>query len=55
MTKLRSVLDVQVSSRKQHTSGHTKAALRRLLDELAHSMQAPSAEAQAGARRTGTP
>jgi hypothetical protein len=28
------VLDVQVSSGKQHTSGHAKAALGRLLDEL---------------------
>jgi Transposase DDE domain group 1 len=28
------VLDVQVSSGKQHTSGHAKAALARLLDEL---------------------
>jgi hypothetical protein len=32
---LRLVLDVQVSSGKQHTSGHAKAALGRLLDELA--------------------
>ena len=31
---LRLVLDVQVSSGKQHTSGHAKAALGRLLDEL---------------------
>ena len=31
---LRLVLDVQVSSEKQHTSGHAKAALGRLLDEL---------------------
>jgi hypothetical protein len=31
---LRLVLDVQVSSGKQHASGHTKAALGRLLDEL---------------------
>ncbi|MFY9513745.1 MAG: transposase [Rubrivivax sp.] len=31
---LRQVLDVQVSSGKQHTSGHAKAALGRLLDEL---------------------
>jgi hypothetical protein len=32
---LRLVLDVQVSSGKQHTSVHAKAALARLLDELA--------------------
>jgi hypothetical protein len=31
---LRLVLDVQVSSGRQHTSGHAKAALGRLLDEL---------------------
>ena len=31
---LRLVLDVQVSSGKQHSSGHAKAALGRLLDEL---------------------
>ena len=31
---LRLVLDVQVSSGKQHPSGHAKAALGRLLDEL---------------------
>jgi len=31
---LRLVLDVQVSSGKQHASGHAKAALGRLLDEL---------------------
>jgi hypothetical protein len=31
---LRLVLDVQVSSGKQHTSVHAKAALGRLLDEL---------------------
>jgi hypothetical protein len=31
---LRLVLDVQVSSGKQHTSGHAKTALGRLLDEL---------------------
>ncbi len=31
---LRLVLDVHVSSGKQHTSGHAKAALGRLLDEL---------------------
>ena len=31
---LRLVLDVQVSSGKQHTSAHAKAALGRLLDEL---------------------
>ena len=31
---LRLVLDVQVSAGKQHTSGHAKAALGRLLDEL---------------------
>ena len=31
---LRLVLDVQVSSGKQHTSVHVKAALVRLLDEL---------------------
>lgn len=34
VAKLRLVLDVQVSSGKQHTSGHAKAALGRLLDEL---------------------
>jgi hypothetical protein len=31
---LRLVLDVQVSTGKQHTSGHAKSALGRLLDEL---------------------
>jgi Transposase DDE domain group 1 len=31
---LRLVLDVQVSAGKQHTSGHAKAGLARLLDEL---------------------
>jgi len=31
---LRLVLDVQVSSGKQHSSGHAKTALARLLDEL---------------------
>ena len=31
---LRLVLDVQVSSGRQHTSAHAKAALGRLLDEL---------------------
>jgi hypothetical protein len=31
---LRLVLDVQLSTGKQHTSGHAKAALGRLLDEL---------------------
>ncbi len=31
---LRLVLDVQVSTGKQHTSGHAKTALGRLLDEL---------------------
>lgn len=31
---LRLVLDVQLSAGKQHTSGHAKAALARLLDEL---------------------
>ena len=34
VANLRLVLDVQVSSGKQHTSGHAKAALARLLDEL---------------------
>jgi hypothetical protein len=34
VSHLRLVLDVQVSSGKQHTSGHAKAALGRLLDEL---------------------
>ncbi len=34
VANLRLVLDVQVSSGKQHTSGHAKAALGRLLDEL---------------------
>jgi hypothetical protein len=34
VSNLRLVLDVQVSSGKQHTSGHAKAALGRLLDEL---------------------
>ena len=33
--ELRLVLDVQVSSGKQHTSVHAKTALARLLDELA--------------------
>jgi hypothetical protein len=37
---LRLVLDVQVSSDKQLTSGHAKAALRRLLDELGARRQA---------------
>jgi hypothetical protein len=35
VANLRLVLDVQVSTGKQHTSGHAKAALGRLLDELA--------------------
>jgi Transposase DDE domain group 1 len=34
VSNLRLVLDVQVSSGKQHTSGHAKTALGRLLDEL---------------------
>ncbi|MFN7482672.1 MAG: transposase [Betaproteobacteria bacterium] len=34
VANLRLVLDVRVSSGKQHTSGHAKAALGRLLDEL---------------------
>ena len=34
VANLRLVLDVQVSSGKQHTSGHARAALGRLLDEL---------------------
>jgi len=34
VANLRLVLDVQVSSGKQHTSGHAKAALGQLLDEL---------------------
>jgi len=34
VANLRLVLDVQVSSGKQHTSGHAKAALGTLLDEL---------------------
>lgn len=34
VANLRLVLDVQVSSGKQHTSGHAKTALGRLLDEL---------------------
>jgi hypothetical protein len=34
VANLRLVLDVQLSSGKQHTSGHAKAALGRLLDEL---------------------
>jgi hypothetical protein len=34
VSNLRLVLDVQVSAGKQHTSGHAKAALGRLLDEL---------------------
>ena len=37
---LRLVLDVQVSSGKQHTSVHAKAALGRLLDEFADRCQA---------------
>jgi Transposase DDE domain group 1 len=37
---LRLVLDVQVSSGKQHTSGHAKAALGRLLDELGNKRPA---------------
>jgi hypothetical protein len=40
VSKLRLVLDVQVSSGKQHTSGHAKAALGRLLDELGDKRQA---------------
>jgi Transposase DDE domain group 1 len=35
VSNLRLVLEVQVSTGKQHTSGHAKAALGRLLDELA--------------------
>jgi len=34
VSNLRLVLDVQLSTGKQHTSGHAKAALGRLLDEL---------------------
>jgi hypothetical protein len=34
VSNLRLVLEVQVSTGKQHTSGHAKAALGRLLDEL---------------------
>jgi hypothetical protein len=34
VSSARLVLDVQLSSGKQHTSGHAKAALGRLLDEL---------------------
>ncbi|WP_154402285.1 transposase, partial [Ornithinimicrobium cavernae] len=34
VANLRLVLDVQVSSGKQHSSGHAKTALGRLLDEL---------------------
>jgi hypothetical protein len=34
VSNLRLVLDVQVSSGKQHSSGHAKATLGRLLDEL---------------------
>jgi len=34
VSPLRLVLEVQVSTGKQHTSGHAKAALGRLLDEL---------------------
>ena len=34
VANLRLVLDVQVSSGKQHTSGHARTALGRLLDEL---------------------
>jgi hypothetical protein len=34
VSPLRLVLDVQLSTGKQHTSGHAKAALGRLLDEL---------------------
>ena len=34
VSNLRLVLDVQLSSGKQHSSGHAKAALGRLLDEL---------------------
>jgi hypothetical protein len=34
VSNLRLVLDVQVSAGKQHTSGHAKAALGQLLDEL---------------------
>jgi len=34
VSNLRLVLDVQVSTGKQHTSGHAKAALGQLLDEL---------------------
>ena len=34
VANLRLVLEVQLSSGKQHTSGHAKAALARLLDEL---------------------
>jgi hypothetical protein len=33
VSNLRLVLDVQLSSGKQHTSGHAKAALGRLLDD----------------------
>ena len=40
---LRLVLDVQVSSGKQHTSVHAKAALGRLLDELGGQAPGPRA------------
>ncbi|MFM8766456.1 MAG: hypothetical protein ACKOD9_01360, partial [Rubrivivax sp.] len=39
VANLRLVLDVQVSSGKQHTSGHAKTALGRLLDELGEEHQ----------------
>jgi len=40
VNNLRLVLDVQVSSGKQHTSGHAKAALGRPLDELGNKRPA---------------
>jgi hypothetical protein len=40
VSPLRLVLDVQLSTGKQHTSGHAKAALGRLLDELGHKRPA---------------
>jgi len=45
---LRLVLDVQVSAGKQHTSGHARAALGRLLDELGEGRRPALARGDSG-------
>jgi hypothetical protein len=54
VSNLRLVLDVQVSSGKQHTSGHAKAALGRLLDELGDKRPA-LVRGRLGLRQRGHP